>query len=408
MLVATHMARCLIRMHEKGVVHGDVKPRNVVRFHGKYVFIDMDASLEVGVPAENAKLSTAYAPPELAGAVLRAAATGGEGEGGEARHVPSTAQDAWALGATLYLMLTGCSLVWTDMADNTADSEALRELASWDLEAKEKRFSEERLQKLRKSDARYAKNLLWQLLEGSIEKRLTLPRALAHPFLCHGKSLGRLPGEKWVHDVFLSYRKASDLENVKSLAQALRNAGLSVWWDVELKAGKAWLPAFCAALRDACLFVPLLSRGAVSACDAAGAPLPERNWTALRADSATDNVLLEHRLAVELQEFGLIQGVLPVFIGDSLEGGGRGNYFVQGCAPKPLPGCSVAAVEAEVRTQLDGLGLGTPHHEGMSVAAVWTQVTSHQGTFWEGGCEAEGLSAVVQKVVNFKNTVEQP
>jgi hypothetical protein len=291
------------------------------------------------------------------------------------------AHDAWALGATLFLMLTGVTMVWSDTLDNAKDAAALREIAEWPAHVKEARLGGAALHA-----ERVARNLLWRLLERDPAKRLTLDRVLSHPFVT-GKPSGRLPGEPWLHDVFLSYRQRSDAGRARLLAGALRARGVRVWWDADsLPTGQDWLVSFCGGLRDACLFVPLLSRDAVG------------SWAALRADSPCDNVLLEHRLALEMREMGLLRGVCPVLAGDANEHGVCGDFFAQGCAPTPSDAV-VDAVEEEAAKQLDTLGLGSKlFAERVSVAGVWGAVTKNQGCFWMGDPEA-ALEAIVSKVV---------
>jgi serine/threonine protein kinase len=51
-------------MHDRGVIHGDIKPRNVVRINEQLVVIDLDASAEIGKQFSWSKYSSAYLPPE--------------------------------------------------------------------------------------------------------------------------------------------------------------------------------------------------------------------------------------------------------------------------------------------------------------------------------------------------------
>jgi serine/threonine protein kinase len=110
--VAARMAAALARLHAHRVVHGDVKPRNVVRAGAPPVMalIDMDAAAALGAPVAP-KSSSAFAPPELARALLAAA----DAETGVVPPLAaSPAQDAWAFGATLFAMLTGATLLHAD------------------------------------------------------------------------------------------------------------------------------------------------------------------------------------------------------------------------------------------------------------------------------------------------------
>ena len=62
--IAFDVAKALGHMHEQGFVHGDIKPRNVVRVGESWKLIDLDASVKIGVEIGR-KYSTGYAPPEF-------------------------------------------------------------------------------------------------------------------------------------------------------------------------------------------------------------------------------------------------------------------------------------------------------------------------------------------------------
>ena len=65
-LAMRQVLQCLASLHAVGVVHGDVKQRNILRnASGAWMLCDMDAAARVGTPI-GAKTSTAYMPPELA------------------------------------------------------------------------------------------------------------------------------------------------------------------------------------------------------------------------------------------------------------------------------------------------------------------------------------------------------
>ena len=103
-----------------------------------------------------------------------------------------------------------------------------------------------------------------------------------------------------------------------------------------------------------CFLVNLLSRDAIKC--------PTRDWhniEKLAEGSKCDNVLLEWRLALELHERGMIEGIFPVMIGDKRPYGEYSNYFSSGCNPNP-PDIVVHALESKLIDHLGREGLGSP------------------------------------------------
>jgi hypothetical protein len=275
-------------------------------------------------------------------------------------------------------MLTGATLLHADAADNAVGGRAaLTRLAEWSEASKAEALSRAPL-------SREARSLLSQLLQRDPARRPSLSRAIRHPFFTN-RPAGRLPGEAPLFDAFVSYRFDSDKDARAALVAALEARSLRVWSDAQLAVdsiGDPWRDAFCDALAASRVFVPIVSRGAVNA----GVGEPKRDWPSLRADSALDNVLLEHRLALELSVHEFCEAVVPVLLGDEIVlpagpgggggiGGERGDFFAQGCAPTGLPVVAVAAVEAELARQTDRLGLGAPLTGEVSVAEVWRAVS---------------------------------
>ena len=63
--IAVQIAQGLQHLHNNGVVHGDVKSKNIVRIDHKVKFIDFDASVTIGKDFVGAKYSSAFVPPEM-------------------------------------------------------------------------------------------------------------------------------------------------------------------------------------------------------------------------------------------------------------------------------------------------------------------------------------------------------
>ena len=112
-------------------------------------------------------------------------------------------------------------------------------------------------------------------------------------------------GESPEFDVFLSYRVKSDQAKVSLLFEALTAAGLKVWWDKHsLEPGMPWEEGFTNGLLKSRVFVPLLSRFAIHHPSETS-----QNFCLLREDSDCDNLLLELRLALDLQARGLVENI---------------------------------------------------------------------------------------------------
>lgn len=127
---------------------------------------------------------------------------------------------------------------------------------------------------------------------------------------------------------------------------------------------------------------------------------PSQNFAALNEDSQSDSLLLEMRLALELQTRDLVEKIYPVFIGDKLlefdaesvkatesalsPDDTYGHYFKDGCHPKFDNDDVVKSVERLLRTHLERLCLGCPLLEEMPTAVVVKAVVKNQGHVVDG------------------------
>lgn len=195
------------------------------------------------------------------------------------------------------------------------------------------------------------------------------------------------------HDVFLSYRVDADQQLVELLYLMLRLKGLAVYWDVEsLEDGQDFVQGFVTGISSTCVFVPVLSRKGLE------------SFSRLECDSRCDNVLLEHRMALELEARGCIRAIFPVFVGN-LENppprlGGEPMYsdFFKGsppCTPE-TSSVTVNAVEAKVfeflqrHEQVDFSEAKRPQ----TVKGALNEIMSKQGVMLRGDRKLANENAV--------------
>ena len=391
--VFSQLVHCVEHMHERGVLHADLKPLNIVRTTGQWKLIDLDAACEIGKEPVGHKSSSAYVPPEAIyvdeksdSACVRSVVAVTKGEANYELLTAHPSFDVWSLGCMLYQMCTADvkPLFQGGQDDNLVGVrkgiDNLFSLSEWSPELK--------ADKLADVPDKLARNLLSQMLHKDPLQRPSLARALAHSFLS-GKKVARLVGEKSKYDVFLSYRVASDSQHVEKLYKLLTAQGFKVYWDKFcLKPGVDWEQGFCEGLVSSRAFVPLLSRDAINHPDKAW-----QNFSKLATDSNCDNVFLEHRLAVELQGLGLIEKMFPVFIGNlDAATSEYSHYFGSGCHPS-LSEVTVNSVEEKLRHHMESQALGTPIVPDRTVKSVVDAITACQGAFIVGPADATFAAA---------------
>ena len=391
--VFVQLAHCVEHMHEKGVLHADLKTLNIVRTAGQWKLIDLDAACQIGIESVGHKSSSAYVPPEAIyvdeksdSACVRSVVAVTTDQANYELLTAHPSFDVWSLGCILYQMCTADvkPLFQGGQDDNLVGVrkgvDNLFALAEWSPELK--------ADKLADVPDKLARNLLSQMLHKDPLQRPSLARVLAHSFLS-GKKVARLIGERPKYDVFLSYRVASDSQHVEKLYNLLTAQGFKVYWDKFcLEPGVDWEQGFCEGLVSSRAFVPLLSRDAINH--------PDKDWqnfSKLTADSKCDNVFLEHRLAVELQGLGLIEKMFPVFIGNlDATTSEYSHYFGSGCHPQ-LSETTVNSVEEKLRHHMESQALGTPILPDRTVASVVGAITACQGAFIIGPTDATFAAA---------------
>ncbi|KAF0719332.1 Aste57867_1116 [Aphanomyces stellatus] len=126
-------------LHDRGLVHGDLKKRNVVRVHDQLKLIDFDATVPIGQPL-GGKVSSGILPPEMFCQLAEPKNTRQLDHtkqnkgcqytvkvyryGCDPNSLPyslvhaSTAVDMWSFGCMMYEMLSGAELIPTDINQN--------------------------------------------------------------------------------------------------------------------------------------------------------------------------------------------------------------------------------------------------------------------------------------------------
>jgi serine/threonine protein kinase len=401
----TQLCRCVQHMHERGVIHADIKPLNVMRLEGSWRLIDLDAACRIGIDPVGSKSSSAFIPPEAVYTNSRLGIIGVRSE--RFRDMlaeeldesvdlvtASPAFDIWSLGCILFqlchkqvlpLFQGGCD---DNLSTRENDSPNLWSLAG---------YSDALLRK--KLDDIFdpsAANLISQMLAKDAVRRPTIERVLIHPFLSQ-KPVARLLGEKPQFDIFISYRVASDARHTEYLYNRLTAKGFKVWWDkVCLAPGVPWEEGFCQGLVNSRSFVCIVSKGAINHPDK-----PWNNFGALTQSSSCDNVLLEHRLALELRLLGYIEKIYPVMIGEAETDSvtpslAYSNFFAAGGKPQ-APDLFVDSVERKLEEHMEMQALGKPVEKNKTVKAVLEEILACQGKLIQGdGNEAfnEAIEAI--------------
>ncbi|KAH9077979.1 serine/threonine protein kinase [Aphanomyces euteiches] len=199
------VAEALQHLHDKGIVHGDLKKLNVLRVNHRMKVIDMDAATPIGAPV-GAKFSSGSLPPEMfyklqSDAEVAAYRSHWHDANPElwqkvepkdnwvvktfdsaaaAPPLPyklvkaSPSLDVWAFGALMYQMYSGVELVPTNV-NQDVDETGIARAATWTSAELTKRIHN-------KVTNDVARDLILKLLEVDPDERMSVTAMLAHPY----------------------------------------------------------------------------------------------------------------------------------------------------------------------------------------------------------------------------------
>eukprot|EP00457_Paulinella_chromatophora_P000280 gb/GEZN01000280.1/.p1 GENE.gb/GEZN01000280.1/~~gb/GEZN01000280.1/.p1 ORF type:complete len:1722 (-),score=262.54 gb/GEZN01000280.1/:13-5178(-) len=249
--ILRRLAHCLQGLHGKGMVHGDMKPNNVVWVDGEWRVIDFDAAAKIG-DRVGVKYSTSYCEPQLAAVVARSPDTQNPAVQDQLP-IAEPAFDVFSLGVLLFELCTG-EHIFPHITDNTAEVADLQRFCVWigiadsqlekvfQLASAQAKKDPQFMQRCR--DAMHLTR--WLLLPERAE-RPTLAQVLNHRFLDPEHGQPPPQPEVWSDSIlrtttvrerlhfFISHVQAEASGDVGNLSLELRRRGVSVWRDMDAK-----------------------------------------------------------------------------------------------------------------------------------------------------------------------------
>jgi serine/threonine protein kinase len=256
------IARCLHHLHARGMVHLDIRPRNICRFPDGWKLADLDAAADAGqLVGRPGKWSGAFMAPELARlALLRAPAAGLRAE---------AAMDVWAFGALLFELLSGRQLLASERTkDGLVGVGAQLELLNW------RRIDKDRLALVLAENTavstlqqRNAQDLVSWCLNARPEERPSMAEVLEHAFLSPERALeplgpelrgdGRASLAHW--HFFLSHMQTEATDLVRTLCLLMERNGCRAWLDMQ--ADDITLSGMRAGVRSSDVLLLVLTKG---------------------------------------------------------------------------------------------------------------------------------------------------
>jgi serine/threonine protein kinase/ankyrin repeat protein len=235
-------------LHNLGLIHSDLKPRNFLRMNGTLMLCDMDAALEIGKErTQDMKCSTAYCPPELAQCIFA--------DGPTIKNIDA-AFDVWSLGVILYELCTGQHLFSQDISnDNLVDDNDQTILCAWHT------IPDSYLKRVFPGqDGQDAKDLIRWCLKGKPSERPNIENILAHPFCNPSAPTVSLRPMK--DHAFLSHAQGDASGTAATLYSLHKALGVHLWYD--MRATQLNLDGMKQGVRDSDVIVIVLTRTTLS------------------------------------------------------------------------------------------------------------------------------------------------
>jgi serine/threonine protein kinase/Ran GTPase-activating protein (RanGAP) involved in mRNA processing and transport len=245
---------CVQKLHCHGLVHADLKPRNILRARDHehtVVLCDLDAALLIGQARTKAfKCSTGYCAPEFACFYFDAANVQAP--------VMTSAYDVWSLGVLLFELCTGQHLFSQDISDDNLVNEIDKNiLCTWHT------IPDEMLGLIfsqlppRSQIVEDAKDLIRWCLKGQPEDRPTTQEILDHPFLNAERPSKALPRSMKYH-AFLSHAQGDASGTAATIYSLHKTLGMHLWYD--MRASQLNLAGMKKGVRDSEVFLIVLTR----------------------------------------------------------------------------------------------------------------------------------------------------
>jgi len=203
--VVRQITEALIYLHEKGIVHRDLKPENLLYATKEKKNIKlMDFGLAKALDGDDEALTTRcgtlhYVAPEVL-----------------SKNPYSNACDYWSVGVVLYVLLCGYLPFYHEERAIT-----VRLVRSGKFDFDDEEWS---------GVSDNAKDLIRQLLELDVDKRITGPQILAHPFITSQPESTRTKNVAKIQQNMQATKTQQQQEKVHSLlADALYQVYLKQW-----------------------------------------------------------------------------------------------------------------------------------------------------------------------------------